>query len=265
MNKSRVLVLGIAFVAAVGAALLAKNIVAQPKTEKVVQKEFMNTTHVLIASRKINLGDMVDSSFFKWQKWPKNALNSSLIDQASNMNAMADYDKAIARRSFVEGEAINPRKFIKHGSGGVMAALLTSGMRAVSTKIKEETAAGGFILPDDHVDVILSRQLKGEGRGSKYVSNTVLSNVRVLAIGQVIDSPKGKKTAEGRTATLELTPGQAEILMLANKMGDVSLALRSLSKKTKVNGDDGVTNLRGDNRGTVRLFKFGRKVRAFGM
>jgi len=264
MNKSRVLVLGIAFVAAVGAALLAKNIVAQPKTEKVVQKEFMNTTHVLVASKAIKLGDMVSSGHFRWQRWPKDALNSKLIDQASNMNAKADYDKAISRSSFVVGEAINPRKFIKKGTGGVMAALLTSGMRAVSTKIKEETAAGGFILPDDHVDVILSRQIKGEGRGSKYVSNTILSNVRVLAIGQIIDPPKGKQTATGRTATLELTPGQVEILMLANKMGDVSLALRSLSKRTE-GGDDAVTNLRGDNRGSVRMFKFGQKVRSFGM
>jgi pilus assembly protein CpaB len=264
MNKSRVLVLGIAFVAAIGAALLAKNIVAQPKLKKVVEKEFMNTTHVLVASRAIKLGDLVSSGHFRWQKWPKDALNSKLIDQASNMNAKADYDKAIARSSFVPGEAINPRKFIKKGTGGIMAALLTSGMRAVSTKIKEETAAGGFILPDDHVDVILSRQIKGEGRDSKYVSNTVLSNVRVLAIGQTIDPPKGKQTATGRTATLELTPGQAEILMLANQMGDVSLALRSISKQTQSDSES-VTNLRGDNRGTVRMFKFGQKVRAFGM
>jgi pilus assembly protein CpaB len=264
MNKSRVLVLGIAFVAAVGAALLAKNIVAQPKLKKVVQKEFMNTTHVLVAAKPIKLGDLVSSGHFRWQRWPKDALNSKLIDQASNMNAKADYDKAIARSSFVPGEAINPRKFIKKGTGGIMAALLTSGMRAVSTKIKEETAAGGFILPDDHVDVILSRQIKGEGRDSKYVSNTVLSNVRVLAIGQTIDPPKGKQTATGRTATLELTPGQAEILMLANQMGDVSLALRSISKQTQSDSES-VTNLRGDNRGTVRMFKFGQKVRAFGM
>ncbi|GJL99538.1 MAG: Flp pilus assembly protein CpaB [Methyloligella sp.] len=264
MNKSRVLVLGIAFVSAIGAALLAKNIVAQPETEKVVQTEFMNTTHVLVAAQPIKLGDMVSSGHFRWQKWPKDALNSNLIDQASHMNAKADYDKAIARSAFVPGEAINPRKFIKKGTGGIMAALLTSGMRAVSTKIKEETAAGGFILPDDHVDVILSRQIQGEGRGSKFVSNTILTNVRVLAIGQMIDPPKGKQTATGRTATLELSPGQAEILMLANQMGDVSLALRSLSKRTQGDGDS-VTNLRGGKRDTVRMFKFGQKVRAFGM
>lgn len=265
MNKSRVIVLGIAFVAAVGAALLAKNIVSQPKIEKVVEKEFMNTTYVLVASRPIKLGDMVSSGHFRWQRWPKDALNSKLIDQASYKNAKADYDKAIARANFVAGEAINPGKFIKKGSGGVMAALLTSGMRAVSTKIKEETAAGGFILPDDHVDVILSRRLRGEGRSDRYVSNTILTNVRVLAIGQTIDPPKGKKTSIGRTATLELTPGQAEILMLANQMGDVSLALRSISKQSDENGDQNVTNLRGEDRGSIRMFKFGQKVQAFGM
>lgn len=263
MNKSRVLVLGIAFVAAVGAALVAKNMVAPTKTKKVVQKEFMNTTHVLVAAKKIKLGDMVSSSHFKWQKWPKSALNSSLIDQGRHINAKADYDKAIARASYVKGEAINPRKFIKKGSGGVMAAILTGGMRAVSIKIKEETAAGGFIMPDDHVDVLLSRKLKRQGR-SKYVTSTVLSKVRVLAIGQTIDPPKGKKTAKGRTATLELSPSQAETLTLANKMGDVSLVLRSLSQVG--DGDeDQITNLHGEKRSSVRMIKFGQKSQAFGM
>lgn len=262
MNKSRVIVLGIAFVAAIGAALLAKNIVAQPKTKKVVQKEYINTTHVLVAAKKIKLGELVNSSHFKWQKWPKNALNSSLIDQGANINAKADYDKAIARASFVKGEAINPRKFIKKGSGGIMAALLTSGMRAVSIKIKEETAAGGFIMPDDHVDVVLSRKLKRQG-GSKYASNVVLSNVRILAIGQTIDPPKGKKTAKGRTATLELTPAQAETLILAGNMGAVSLVLRPLSQDE--NADENVANLHGEKRSTVRMFKFGQRSQAFGM
>lgn len=263
MNKSRVLVLGIAFAAAVGAALVAKNMVAPSKTKKVVQKEFMNTTHVLVASKNIKLGDMVSSSHFKWQKWPKSALNSSLIDRARHTNAKRDYDKAIARASYVKGEAINPRKFIKKGSGGVMAAILTSGMRAVSIKIKEETAAGGFIMPDDHVDVLLSRRLKSE-KGDKYVTSTVLNKVRVLAIGQTIDPPKGKKTTIGRTATLELSPAQAETLTLANKMGSVSLVLRSLSREGDGRGDQ-ITNLHEEKRSSVRMIKFGQKSQAFGM
>ena len=259
MNKSRVIVLGIAFVAAVGAALVAKNLVA-PK--KVVKKEFMNTTQVLVAAKKIKLGDMVTSSHFKWQRWPKSALNSSLIDKGQNKNALADYDKAIARAGFVSGEAINPRKFIKKGRGGVMAAILSSGMRAVSLKIKASTAAGGFIMPDDHVDVLLSRKLKRRN-GGKFVTSTVLSRVRVLAIGKTIDAPKGKKTTKGRTATLELTPAQAETLILAGKMGSITLALRPLAENS---GDaDEVANLRGEKRKTIRMFKFGKKIEKFGL
>ena len=109
-----------------------------------------------------------------------------------------------------------------------MAAILPAGMRAISTPIREETAAGGFILPNDRVDVILSHKLR-VGSKEESVSEAVLRNVRVLAIGQEIENKDGEKVATGKTATLELSPSQAETLALAQSMGELSLSLRSLA------------------------------------
>lgn len=265
MKNSRVVVLGIAFVAAAGAAFLAKNIVGETRTERVVQKEFMNTTRVLVASKKIKIGELVQSNMMTWQTWPKDALNRSLIDEATNKNAIQDFNKSIARTSYEPGEPISQDKLIKKNQGGVMAAILTPGMRAVSTKIKEETAAGGFILPNDHVDVILAQNVKGRNNDSKHISRTILTNVRVLAIGQNIEQQKGEKTAMGKTTTLELSIGQAEILAMAEKMGTLSLALRSLSENLPGSPGDGGKKLNGDRGNAVRMIKFGRPIRAFGV
>ena len=102
-------------------------------------------------------------------------------------------------------------------------------MRAISTRIKEETGVGRLILPNDHVDVILTQRRRGRDGGEEFVSDTLFRNVRVLAIGQLIEAKEGKKLAEGNTATLELTPRQTELLALANSMGEISLALRSIA------------------------------------
>lgn len=264
MKKSRVMVLGIAFIVAAGAAFVAKNMLGERKTVRVVEKEFMDTTKILVAARKIQIGEIVSSKHLKWQNWPKSALGPNYINMSRSRNAIKDYEKAIARASFMPGEPINLHKLIKANQGGVMAAILNPGMRAVSTKIKEDTSAGGFILPNDRVDVILTHKVKRD-KNAQFVSNTILSNVRVLAIGQNVEQQEGKKSVIGKTATLELTLGQSEILSLAESMGDLSLALRSLSDARSETPEDRAANLRGDNGGVVRMLKFGRPVQAFGV
>ncbi len=111
-----------------------------------------------------------------------------------------------------------------------MAAILPSGMRAISTEISPETGAGGFILPNDRVDVILSRREKdGDARGTESTtSETILTNVRVLAIDQTVEEKNGQRVVVGKTATLELSPRQSETLALSRQTGTLSLALRSL-------------------------------------
>jgi pilus assembly protein CpaB len=116
-----------------------------------------------------------------------------------------------------------------------MSAILPAGMRAISTEISAETGAGGFILPNDYVDVILTREQQNEG----FVSEMILRNVRVLAIDQVLQEKDGQKTAVGKTATLELTPRQTETLALARRRGALSLALRSLADAKPVHGAQG--------------------------
>ena len=112
-----------------------------------------------------------------------------------------------------------------------MAAILPSGMRAVSTEISPETGAGGFILPNDRVDVILSRRDKEAERFTgveTMVAETLLSDVRVLAIDQTVEEKNGQRVVVGKTATLELTSRQTESLAMGRLMGTLSLALRSL-------------------------------------
>ena len=132
---------------------------------------------------------------------------------------------------FAAGEPIREAKLIKTNGSGFMAALLPAGMRAISTEISPETGAGGFILPNDHVDVILSRRDREAEKLSGievHRSETLLTNVRVLAIDQNIEEKNGQRVVVGKTATLELSPRQAETLALGRQLGPLSLALRSM-------------------------------------
>ena len=135
-----------------------------------------------------------------------------------------------------------------------MSAILPRGMRAVSTKISPETGAGGFILPNDRVDVILTKKEKNESIGGSetFNSETILANVRVLAIDQTVKEEDGRQVVVGKTATLELAPEQAEVLTLAEQMGEMSLALRSLADAAPGSEDDRVYRS-----GSIKVVKFG--------
>ncbi len=208
MKRARVIVLGIAFTAALGAAWIAKKIVSGPREVQQVEKT-VGATDVLVAASNINLGDSIRADDLKWQEWPVEGVTPGLITREAEPDAPNKLSGAVARAPFIAGEPIKEQKLIKVSEGGVMAAILPAGMRAVSTPIREETAAGGFILPNDRVDVILSHKMQ-VGSKEEPVSEAVLRNVRVLAIGQEIETKGDDKVATGKTATLELTPRQAE-------------------------------------------------------
>jgi pilus assembly protein CpaB len=122
---------------------------------------------------------------------------------------------------------------VKPGAGGVLAAILPAGMRAVSTKITEQSAAAKLILPNDRVDVILVQRRRSDSGAEAVLSETILRDVRVLAIGQQIETKDGKKSADGNVATLQLTSREAELLAEANAKGEVFLSLRSLIADAK--------------------------------
>ena len=139
---------------------------------------------------------------------------------------------SIARAPFIAGEPIREPKLVKANGSGFMAAILPTGMRAVSTEISPETGAGGFILPNDRVDVILSKREKNPDRsGQPDVVNSeiILSNIRVLAIDQAPKEKDGQNAVVGKTVTLELKPEQTETLARARQSGTLSLALRSIA------------------------------------
>ena len=245
--------------------MIAKRLIQAPAPQ-IVQTTNMDTVKVLVAVSDIKLGDSVGSGDLKWQEWPKTAAASGYITKTRSPKALSQYSGAIARAPFLAGEPIKSQKLIKASEGGVLAAILPSGMRAISTPIREETAAGGFILPNDRVDVIVSRRVR-TARREEHVSDTVLRNVRVLAIGQSIETKGGKKVANGKTATLELTGRQSEILALAQAMGEISLALRSLSDSNpNARGAPRSADGFGDSRGTtVNLLRYGVPSRAYGV
>jgi pilus assembly protein CpaB len=135
------------------------------------------------------------------------------------------------RAPFIAGEPIREQKLVKANGSGFMAAILPTGMRGISTEISPETGAGGFILPNDHVDVLLSKREKNpDSKGADLISSEIiLTNIRVLAIDQAPKEKEGSNSLVGKTATLELKPEQAETLARARQSGTVQLALRSIT------------------------------------
>lgn len=239
MNKARLAVLGLALLAAVGAAVVFKTMSGREPAQ-VVETRLMETTQVLVAAKDINLGSLLDEEHLRWQDWPRDAVTAQLVTRDGTPNAIRSFAGSTVRVPFVEGEPIIDRKIIRPDSGGFMAAILPEGMRAISVKISPETGAGGFILPNDRVDMILTRRMRtGNGSREEHVSETVLTNVRVLAIDQTFrDNGKGEQVAVGKTATVELHPQQAEVLALAGAMGDLSMTLRSIKDSANLGLDE---------------------------
>ena len=253
MKAARLVVLGVAVAAGGLAALLAgRDDKPVPVPSKPVAQ--LETTDVLVAKSDIGAGTPVSSEQLGWQVWPTASAGPHFIRKSDRPNAIEELSKTYARAPFVAGEPIKESRLIKAGAAGYMAAILPSGMRAVSTEIKPETSAGGFIIPGDHVDVILYRRDKDAektGSGEAHVSETILNNVRVLAIDQTVQDKDGQKAVIGKTATLELSPRQAEILALSQQIGVISLALRSVTDIAKT-GD-----APDDSRNGINMVRFG--------
>src|SRR6266849_3045897 len=231
MNTARIVVLTIALLAGGLAAYLASGLGDKPPHAEAIT---LQTVDVLVAKSDIGLGQTVTAEALQWQTWPAVTASNSFIRRNERPEATTQIAGSIARAPFIAGEPIREPKLVKANGSGFMAAILPTGMRAVSTEISAETGAGGFILPNDRVDVMLSKREKGasnpDGPSSDIVtSQVVLANVRVLAIDQAPKEKEGQNAVLGKTATLELTPGDAEILARARQSGTLSLALRSIA------------------------------------
>lgn len=230
MNKARIVVLAIALGAgAVALYLASASETTTPATQVAVE---LPTVEVLVAKSELPLGHTITANDIRWQVWPASAASVGVLRRNDRNHADTEIVGMMTRSTFVEGEPIREIKLVRTDGAGFMAAVLTSGMRAVSTEISPETGAGGFILPNDRVDVLLSKRDKSADRGTTIdviTSEVILSNIRVLAIDQAPKEKDGQNTVVGKTATLEVKPEQAETLAQARQSGTLSLALRALA------------------------------------
>ena len=252
MKAARLVVLTVAIGAGGIAAMLAGRSEKPPETQ-VAAPAAPETIDILVARSDIPMGHTLSPGEIQWQAWPASAATGNFIRKPDRPGAIENLSGQIARVPFVAGEPIREQKLVNAKGSGFMAAILPTGMRAVSTLIRPETGAAGFILPNDRVDVILTRR-----DGDKAVaagappSETILSNIRVLAIDQNIEEKGGQKVMSGSTATLELSQPQAELLSQGQSQGQISLSLRSITDASQK--PDATEDTR---RGGVNIVRFG--------
>jgi pilus assembly protein CpaB len=252
MNRSRVVILVLAALAAGAAALLARGLLGGGTPKSAAQTApSLATTEVLVAASDIEPGIPVTGDLVRWQAWPKSSVDSTFITSDTNANASQVVTGTVARAPIVSGEPLTNTKIVHADSAGFMSARLTPGMRAVSIPISTESGAGGFILPNDRVDVIVTIQVSETPKG--FVARTLLRDVRVLAVDQTFAQDKDQKTVIAKTATLELSPQQSEMVSAASSTGVVSLALRALGD----NSTDVAMNTNKYNNGVVSVIRYG--------
>jgi pilus assembly protein CpaB len=241
MKAARLVVLGIAIAAGGVAALLAGK-GHEPEAPTPQPVPVFETVDVLIAKADLTRGQVLDQSQIGWQAWPTAAANANFIRRAARPDALNQFSGTIVRVPIAAGQPIYDPMVVFAKGSGFMAAILPKGMRAVAINIAPDTDAGGFILPEDHVDVVLTRHDRAQEQasgGEALVSTTIQENLRVLAVDQTVEEKGGQKVVLGKTATLEVTQSQAESLALARQQGTISLTLRSLidSKPTEPEAD----------------------------
>jgi pilus assembly protein CpaB len=230
MKATRLVVLGIAIAAGGVAALLAGRS-HEPETPPPAPALALETVDVLIAKTDLARGQLIEPSQIGWQMWPATAANENFIKKTARPDAVNQFIGAIVRVPVASGQPIYDPMVVFAKGSGFLAAILPKGMRAVAVDIAADSDAGGFILPEDHVDILLTRHDKAAERNSgneTIITDTILRNVRVLAVDQAVQEKNGQKVIVGKTATIELSPQQAETLADARQVGALSLSLRSL-------------------------------------
>lgn len=261
MNTTRLIILAVAVLAAGAAGYIAltMNDAPPPAIEVSVPAPTLPVKDVLTASSDLTVGSSL-SGQLQWQSWPESSVSADYITRDTQPDALSELEKSSLRLPILAGEPIRKVKLIGAGEQ-FMSSILPQGMRAIAINISAESSAGGFILPGDRVDVILNRANRNNGgSGVPFLTETVLENVRILAIDQTIkEDDAGKKDIIGRTATLEVTREQAEIMTVAQSVADrISLTLRSVrdAKPEPSSTSDYLVVSPGKN-GPVKMIKSG--------
>lgn len=236
MNPRSLVLIIIAVAIAGAAAYLARSFMQeQPAEAKVVEvRAESNTIDILVAAADLPVGTIVTQDSFRFQAWPEDALDDRYL-VSGNVNMDESVYSRVIRSSLLQGEPVTPGKLVGPGERGFLAAVLTRGYRAITVPITQTSGLAGFIFPGDRVDMILTHQVEDARQQSQQVSETVLYNLRVLAIDQRTNN-QVNEPLPGSTVTFEVKPKIAEMVALVMQMGELSLSLRSLSDQAE--GDE---------------------------
>ncbi|PZU94302.1 MAG: Flp pilus assembly protein CpaB [Chelatococcus sp.] len=246
MSLARIVILAVALVAGLAAAMLVRK--PSAPAPQVARVEQAPTVPVLVAAADIPVGNTVSAADLRWLDWPLASVPAGVLRRDEVPEAEKELIGQVARFQILGAEPMRREKLMKTDGTGFLSAVLPAGMRAVAINVEKSgaTSAGGFILPNDRVDVLRTEK-EGEraGGGETFVAETILRNIRVLAIGQNVQERNGEKVVVGDTATLEVDARQAEIVIEAQKSSTLSLALRSLKDAGEVQkpSDDGSLTL----------------------
>ncbi len=231
MKSSQIIVLAVALVAAVGAGIVAKGFMNQPAPQLQPQiaeappaPPPVEVEEVLVMAAPIGVGEALKAEQMRWQKWPTDVVDPTYIVKKTEPDAIDKLVSTTVRVPLTIGEPIRKNRLVGFGKN-YMSAVLPKGMRALAVRVSSESTGGGFVLPNDYVDLMGVKKEEGQIR-----TDIILENVRVLAIDQFFkQGPEGPQTSIGQTATLELSPEEVELVTIAQQTYDqLSLVLRSV-------------------------------------
>ena len=237
MDVKKVALLIGALVIAVVTAVMAKNMFTGAGAEAAAAAPAVPLgPKVLVARKALPVGTIIDAESLAYQAWPKELVQNAYYTEGAAESDPAKMIGTVVRNAITAGEPITKGALVGPNDRGFLAAALGPGMRAVTVPVSNTSGVAGFIFPGDRVDKVLTQAVEGGGDGPPLkVSETIVRNLRVLATDQRIDS----KNAEGKTevktfasVTFEATPRIAEKIAVAQSMGTLSLALRSIADNT---------------------------------
>ncbi|MBV8449545.1 MAG: Flp pilus assembly protein CpaB [Hyphomicrobiales bacterium] len=234
MKPARIAIIGVAVVAGLAAAYLASGgREPAPPVPVAAEPEKIAASEVLVAAADLPVGTKLTPANLKWLPWPAEGVAPGMILKKDAPDAVTQNSGSLVRETFIANEPVSKDKLIK-ADAGYLSAILPEGKRALAISIDQRgsNSAGTLILPNDHVDVIhIYKDWRAtQSQGSDvYASETLLQNIRVLAIGPNIEEKNGERVAVGETATLELGPGEVNTIALAQRSGTLTLSLRSVA------------------------------------
>jgi len=231
--KKLVLLIGALLIAGV-TAMMAKNMLTGSAAPQAVARPVVPAgPEVLVATRHLPVGTIIDAEAFRYQIWPQGLVQPAYYIRGQRGVNPQDLVGTVVRSEITAGQPVTQGALVRPGERGFLAAALGPGMRAVTVGVSSTSGVAGFVFPGDRVDIVLTHAVAGGGGGDPLrVSETILRNVRVLATDQRINSrdEEGNQVAQTvSSVTLEATPSMAERIAVAQTIGQLSLSLRSLA------------------------------------